>query len=131
MRPEEGELVHNEGVMSFARAFLYSGCPSTINTLWKADDRSTAEILKLFYTYLEAGDSKSRALQKAKLDFIRNNPTNRNPAYWSHIVLTGEPGQLFKKKQPWFWAVFAMSCGMIFILTIRKRKEKKVDAFHS
>jgi CHAT domain-containing protein len=104
-----GELVHNEGVMSFARAFLYSGCPSTINTLWKADDRSTAEILKLFYTYLEAGDSKSRALQRAKLDFIRNNPTNRNPAYWSHIVLTGEPGQLFKKKQPWFWAVFAMS----------------------
>jgi len=126
-----GELVHNEGVMSFARAFLYSGCPSTVNTLWKADDRSTAEILKLFYTYLEAGDSKSRALQKAKLDFIRNNPTNRNPAYWSHIVLTGDPGQLFKKKQPWFWAVFAMSCGMIFVLTIRKRKEKKVDAFHS
>ena len=42
-----GELVHNEGVMSFARAFLYAGCPSTINTLWKADDHSTAEIIQI------------------------------------------------------------------------------------
>jgi CHAT domain-containing protein len=126
-----GELVHNEGVMSFARAFLYSGCPSTINTLWKADDYSTAEILKIFYTYLEAGYSKSLALKKAKLEFIRNNPVYRNPAYWSHIILTGNPDALYKKKQPWVWAVFAISCGTILFLGVRRRKKKKVDAFHS
>jgi CHAT domain-containing protein len=124
-----GEFVHNEGVMSFARAFLYAGCPSTINTLWKADDHSTAEIIRLFYKYLEDGDSKSRALQKAKLEFIRINPLYRNPAYWSHIILTGNPCALYKKKQPWIWAVFAISCGTILFFTIRKRKEKKVDAF--
>ena len=126
-----GQLVHNEGVMSFARAFLYSGCPSTINTLWKADDYSTAEILKIFYTYLEAGYSKSRALKKAKLEFIRNNPVYRNPAYWSHIILTGNPDALYKKKQPWIWAVFAISCGTVLFLGVRRRKKKKVDAFHS
>jgi CHAT domain-containing protein len=126
-----GELVHNEGAISFARAFLYSGCPSTINTLWKADDHSTADILRLFYKYLDAGYTKSRALQKAKLEFIRNNPVNRDPGYWSHIILTGNPGALYKKKQPWFWAVFVMGCGTILFFTIRKRKEKKVDAFHS
>jgi CHAT domain-containing protein len=127
----KGELVRNEGVMSFARAFQYAGCPSTINTLWKADDRSTSEILKLFYSYLESGYSKSAALQKAKLDFIRNNPVNRDPSYWSHIILTGNPSALYKKKQPWYWAVFAIICGTILFFTIRKRKEKKVDAFHS
>jgi CHAT domain-containing protein/tetratricopeptide (TPR) repeat protein len=126
-----GELVHNEGVISFARAFLYSGCPSTINTLWKADDHSTAEIIRLFYQYLEEGNTKSRALQKAKLEYIRNNPIYRDPAYWSHIILTGSPAALYKKKQPWIWAVIAISCGTILFLTIRKRKEKKVDAFHS
>jgi CHAT domain-containing protein/tetratricopeptide (TPR) repeat protein len=126
-----GEFVHNEGVMSFARAFLYAGCPSTINTLWKADDHSTAEIIKLFYKYLEEGDDKSLALQQAKLEFIRNNPLFRNPAYWSHIVLTGDPSALYKKKQPWIWAVFAISCGTILFFTVRKRTEKKVDAFHS
>jgi CHAT domain-containing protein len=126
-----GELVHNEGAISFARAFLYAGCPSTINTLWKADDHSTAEVIKLFYKYLEEGSTKSVALQRAKLEFIRNNPVYRDPAYWSHIILTGNPAPLYKKKQPWIWAVFAIICGTILFFTIRKRKEKKVDAFQS
>jgi len=126
-----GALVSNEGAMSFARAFLYAGCPSTINTLWKADDRATSEILRSFYIYLGEGDSKSKALQKAKLEFIRNNPVDRNPAYWSHIILTGSAGALHKKKQPlYWWAVFAISCGAILWITIRM-KNKKVDAFHS
>ena len=125
-----GELVHNEGVMSFARAFLYAGCPSTINTLWKADDHSTAEIIKLFYKYLEEGDNKSLALQRAKLEFIRNNPLFRNPAYWSHIVLTGDTHALYKKRQPWIWAAFVISCGTMLFFSIRKRRGKKVDAFH-
>src|SRR5450432_3135212 len=112
-----GEFVHNEGVMSFARAFVSAGCPSTINTLWKADDHSTAEIFKLFYVYLEAGYSKSQALQKAKLDFIRNNPIYRDPAYWSHIVLTGDPNSLYRKKQSWFWAAFMIG-GSIFFLAL-------------
>jgi CHAT domain-containing protein/Tfp pilus assembly protein PilF len=127
----KGELVRNEGVMSFARAFQYAGCPSTINTLWKADDRSTSEILKLFYVYLESGNSKSVALQKAKLDFIRNNPVNRDPSFWSHIILTGDPAALYQKKQPGYWAAFAIICSTILFFTVRKRKEKKVDAFHS
>ena len=126
-----GELVHNEGVMSFARAFLYAGCPSTINTLWKADDHSTAEIVRLFYKYLEKGESKSRALQHAKIEFIRANPLYRNPAYWSHIVLTGNPCALYNKKQPWIWAVFVISFGTMLFFTIRKKRGKKADAFHS
>lgn len=120
-----GQLVYNEGVMSFARAFLYSGCPSTINTLWKADDHSTAEILRMFYIYLKEGNSKSVALQKAKLEFIRNNPVYRDPAYWSHIVITGDAGALYKKRQPWAWAVFAISCGTILFFTIRKRTKSR------
>ncbi len=126
-----GEFVHNEGVMSFARAFLYAGCPSTINTLWKADDHSTAEIIKLFYKYLEEGDNKSLALQKAKLEFIRNNPLSRNPSYWSHIVLTGDTQALYKKRQPWIGAAFVICFGTILFFLIRKIREKKVDAFHS
>src|SRR5205807_850968 len=124
-----GKWVHNEGVMSFARAFLYAGCPSTINTLWKADDHSTAEIMKLFYKYLEQGDDKLIALQSAKLEFIKNNPLSRNPAYWSHIVLTGDTQALYKKKQPWIWAVFVIGCGTIFFFSIGKMKGKKSRLF--
>jgi len=126
-----GEWVHNEGVMSFARAFLYAGCPSTINTLWKADDHSTAEIIKLFYKYLDQGDNKLIALQRAKLEFIRNNPLSRNPSYWSHIVLTGDTQALYKKRQPWIWAVCAISFATILLFSIRKMKGKEVDAFQN
>ena len=110
--------------MSFARAFLYAGCPSTINTLWKADDQSTAEILSRFYTYLDEGDSKSRALQKAKLDFIEDHPIYRNPAYWSHIVIMGNADALYKKKQPWIWVVLLTGLGATSFFLTRKKIEK-------
>jgi hypothetical protein len=112
--------------MSFARAFLYAGCPSTINTLWKADDKPTSEILKTFYLYLGKGYSKDKALQKAKLDFIRNNPIDRNPAYWSHLILTGSRASLFKQKQPLFWwAVFVIPCATILLTTVWRRKKSR------
>jgi CHAT domain-containing protein len=120
-----GELVRNEGVMSFARAFLYAGCPSTINTLWKADDYSTAEILRRFYTHLNAGDSKSVALQKAKLEFVHDNPVFRNPAYWSHIVIMGNADALYKKKQPGkIWVVTGISFSVFIFFFIRNKKKK-------
>ena len=40
----EGQVVAQEGVISLARAFAYAGCGSTINSLWKADDRATSYI---------------------------------------------------------------------------------------
>ncbi len=114
--------------MSFARAFLYAGCPSTVNSLWKADDRATSEILKQFHHYLLEGDSKSKALQQAKLDFIRQNPLYRNPAYWSHLILTGNANALYKKKQPYGWAVLEYFAARLCFLS--GKKGKKVDAFH-
>jgi CHAT domain-containing protein len=122
----KGQLVSNEGVMSFARAFLYAGCPSTVNSLWKADDRSTSEILKQFHYYLSEGYSKSKALQQAKLDFIHKNPLYRNPAYWSHLILTGNPDALYKKKQPYGWAVFGICfCSAAFIVLKKRKKSRR------
>lgn len=121
----KGRLISNEGVMSFARAFLYAGCPSTINSLWKADDRSTSEILKLFHNYLLRGYSKSKALQQAKLDFIQQNPLYRNPAYWSQLILTGNANALYKEKQPWGWAVFGICCCSAVFFVWKKRKKSR------
>jgi hypothetical protein len=112
--------------MSFARAFLYAGCPSTINSLWKADDKSTSEILERFYDYLGRGFSRSESLQKAKLDFIETHPLYRDPSYWSNLILTGEGTALYRKKQPWRWAVWCIvpviAGGMI---VARKRKPSR------
>ena len=121
----KGQLQSEEGVMSFARAFLYAGCPSTVNSLWKADDKSTSDILERFYSYLAKGCSRSEALQKAKLDFIETHPLYRDPSYWSHLILTGDATPLYKKKQPWSWAVLGIlpiAATGFFFLRRRKRK---------
>ncbi|MEP6725607.1 MAG: CHAT domain-containing tetratricopeptide repeat protein, partial [Bacteroidota bacterium] len=85
----KGELVNNEGIISLGRAFAYAGCGATINSLWKADDKATAAILISFHQYLQRGYTKSKALQKAKLDFINSDALYKSPAYWSNLVLTG------------------------------------------
>ena len=50
---------------------------------------------------------------------------------FDEIDVTGDTQALYKKRQPWIWAVCLISCGTILFFSIRKRKEKKVDAFQS
>jgi CHAT domain-containing protein len=85
----KGEIVDNEGMMSLSRGFLYAGVASTINSLWKADDRSTEDILRRFHHYLEEGDDKAVALRRAKLDYIHGNATYTSPNFWAHLILVG------------------------------------------
>ena len=111
-----GQMIKQEGIMSLSRAFMYAGCPSTVNSLWKADDDATASILKKFHEELETGMTKSAALQQAKLDYIRKNPLHRNPAYWSHLILTGDDSALYQKKTPWYRGLLLLIClgGVVF-----------------
>ncbi|HTE12144.1 MAG TPA: CHAT domain-containing protein, partial [Chitinophagaceae bacterium] len=92
----KGELVNNEGIISLGRAFAYAGCGATINSLWKADDKATAAILKKFHAYLQRGYTKSKALQQAKLDYINSDAVYKSPAYWSNLILTGSIEPVYK-----------------------------------
>ncbi|MBS1600678.1 MAG: CHAT domain-containing protein [Bacteroidetes bacterium] len=122
----EGELVNNEGVISLARAFIYAGCSSTVNSLWKADDKSTASILKQFHIYLEKGYSKSKALQQAKLDYIHSNTVYKSPAYWSHLILIGDNDPVCQKKSFGNIALLAtLSFCSVFLLIIKRKQKKK------
>ena len=86
-----GKLEKSEGVMSMARAFHFSGVPSVVMSLWKVPDGSTKQIMLLFYKYLKEGNSKSVALQKAKLDYLSatDDPALRHPYYWAGFVING------------------------------------------
>ena len=44
-----GKLVRGEGVLSLGRAFAYAGCPSIVMSLWPAQDKATADIMRYFY----------------------------------------------------------------------------------
>jgi CHAT domain-containing protein/tetratricopeptide (TPR) repeat protein len=111
----KGETVDNEGIISLSRGFMYAGCASTVNSLWKADDESTAFILSRFHVYLERGLSKSVALQKAKLDYMHSNAVYITPNYWAHLILIGDTEPVMRKGGQKKWILL---CGGILVLIV-------------
>jgi hypothetical protein len=97
-----------------------------VNSLWKADDKSTSIILKQFHAYLEKGFTKSKALREAKLDYIKSNALYKSPAYWSHLILIGSDEPVCIKKQSYRGPVIAMlSFCFVFVVLVNRNKKKK------
>lgn len=99
-----GELQRGEGVISLARGFAYAGAKSIVSSLWSANDRSTAEIMKLFYEHLKTGLAKDEALQKAKFAYLdqQKDPLNAHPFYWATFIAAGDMAPIkWKKNFPW------------------------------
>ncbi|UBM58199.1 CHAT domain-containing protein [Marinilongibacter aquaticus] len=123
-----GKLQKGEGLISLARGFAYAGCPSTITTLWKAHDESSAWLASRLYHYLEKGWNKADALRQAKLDF-RKSATGQefnHPYYWANFILIGNDQGL---RLP-FWVAYKysiISCSiLVFVLiaafVVRKKR---------
>ncbi len=86
-----GQILQGEGIMSLSRAFTYSGCKSLVTSLWSVSDKSTYDIMTAFYKYLEAGENKSIALQKAKLTYMDNAPpSSSSPKSWAGSIVLGD-----------------------------------------
>lgn len=123
-----GSISKGEGIMSLARGFLYAGVPGIVMTLWAVEDISSATIITKFYEYLKEGDSKSIALKKAKLDYLRNaEPARAHPYFWAAYVQIGDNSPLQSNQLSLYY--YAASFGailLILLLFIRKRKTKSV-----
>jgi CHAT domain-containing protein len=74
-------------LLGLARGFLYAGTPSLVVSLWTVNDRSTAQLMRRFYTGLNSGLSKSRALRDAIIEVKSSFP---HPFYWAPFVLMGK-----------------------------------------
>src|SRR5260221_3912020 len=125
----QGELAGKEGVISLSRAFAYAGCASTINSLWKADDKATAYILKRLYVYLKKGYTKAKALQQAKLDYLSGDAINKSPSYWAHLVLMGDESALYVSTGWWTWGLVGLGLAGVAVVLVRRRKGKKSAIF--
>jgi CHAT domain-containing protein len=125
-----GEVVAQEGVISLARAFAYAGAGSTINSLWKADDEATCYIIRRFYIHLREGETKARSLQLAKIDYLKSDATEKSPAYWAHLVLTGDSSPLYTKGFEWKWLllIVPLGAGGGAAVAVRRRGRKKKSA---
>lgn len=80
-----------EGMISLAHAFNYAGSESILTSLWKIDEQSSTQIIKLFYDNLSNGVAKHEALRKAKLDYISTAEGRTvSPQYWAGLILIGD-----------------------------------------
>jgi CHAT domain-containing protein/Tfp pilus assembly protein PilF len=86
-----GNIVRGEGLLGLSRAFLYAGAENLMVSLWKVQDRATADLMVDFYRlyYANPEQGYSAALREAKLDMIATE-RYAHPYYWSPFVLLGK-----------------------------------------
>ena len=85
-----GKETRGEGLIGLTRGFMYAGVPRVVATLWRINDRATAEFMVYFYeAMLNHHEPPSKALRTAQ---IRMWAANKNaiPHYWSAFILQGE-----------------------------------------
>ena len=87
-----GELVRNEGMRGMVEAFSRAGTKRILASLWKIDERASAEIITQFYSELFREMDPDMALQQAQIQFLNTaHPEEQHPYYWSGIQLFGNP----------------------------------------
>ncbi len=89
-RTAVGREVRGEGLMGLTRGFLYAGVPRVVASLWRVQDRTTAELMTRFYRALwQDGLPPAAALRQAQRS-LRGEPRYRDPYSWAGFVLQGE-----------------------------------------
>ncbi len=84
-----GKEMGGEGLIGLTRAFQYAGARSVLASLWRVEDKATAELMRRFYTYLKSGMTKDEALRHAQIDLIHSKDYS-NPRDWAAFQLNGD-----------------------------------------
>jgi CHAT domain-containing protein len=85
------EVPAGEEFVGLTRAFLYAGSPAVLAALWKVNDRSTLDFMRLVYRNLEAR-GPAGALAEAQRTVIHSRTKYAHPYFWAPFVLVG-PGK--------------------------------------
>jgi CHAT domain-containing protein len=121
----QGKLYNGEGVFSFNRQFAALGIPSSISSLWQANDQSTYKITELFYKYLSKGMPLDVALQQAKKDFRSLSSKEKTlPCYWAASILVGQTDSIpIQKPFPWIWVIGVMIIVVVGVGAFKLKKQ--------
>jgi CHAT domain-containing protein len=86
-----GKEIRGEGLVGLTRGFMYAGAPRVVASLWKVDDRATAELMKRFYgAMLRPGSlPPAAALREAEIALSKTKGWE-SPHYWAAFTLQGE-----------------------------------------
>lgn len=121
-----GPMLQGEGIMSMARAFQYTGCPSLVMNLWACDDEASGAIIAALCERIRSGEELDDALREAKLEHLStSDPAKAHPFYWSTLVLIGDE-RTIDLSRPWYrnlwvWGGAAALVALIGWAFLRKR----------
>ncbi|TPN87623.1 CHAT domain-containing protein [Aquimarina algicola] len=115
-----GKIAKGEGIMSLGSAFQYAGSKSLLLTNWSVSDRTTPELMQYFYKNLKEGMNKSKALQQAKLTYIKEADIHsRDPFYWGSFYLVGDTSAMhFEDNTLLYWMIGLGGIGLLFLILL-------------
>ena len=124
-----GKQFKGEGIFSMARSFAYAGCESIIMSYWKANDNSTAEVMRFFYKYLVQGVTIDKALTIAKRAYInQGEELTSHPSTWAAFVALGDMNTpIFNNQKAStniYWYVLLLSLFTLALILVVKRRAK-------
>jgi|GEM_PF-2170833 len=115
-----GEIEEGIGIVSLSNAFFFAGTPSTISSLWSAQDLSSSEIMIEFYRQLKLGKTKSASLRAAKLAYLdKADKLKIQPFFWANYVVYGSDVALFEAESSTKWYTYligVLSCIALFFI---------------
>lgn len=85
-----GREILGEGLLGLGRGFMSAGAQRVAASLWRVQDRATAELMGHFYRHLlRDGETPAAALRAAQRT-IRQQRRWRHPYYWAAFVVQGD-----------------------------------------
>lgn len=118
-----GQILSGEGVLGLSTAFLSTGVPAVLASLWPVDDGATTEFMRRYYGFLSEGQDCAEALASTQ-DVLRAGPETRHPYYWAGFVLVGEGSIQPRLASARGWLIPA-SVGLlavgVLVATLRRR----------
>jgi CHAT domain-containing protein len=106
-----GRLLHGEGVLSLAYAFLHAGARTVVASLSRFEDRAAQELFRRFAFHLARGRSVAAALRAAQLERLAQGAASPD---WAAVVVLGDgervpfPGGVKARHPQWRWLTAAL-----------------------
>lgn len=122
-----GKDIKGEGLVGITRGFMYAGAGGVVASLWKVDDKASAELMNHFYhAMLQDGLPPAAALRVAKQKMWSQKRWH-SPYYWAAFVLQGEYGQSLRdgetaRSSALGGGAVAILCGALLVFTVARRK---------
>lgn len=126
-----GKDVSGEGLVGLTHSFMSAGSKSVVASLWKVDDRATANLMRPFYeSLLQQGMSTRAALRAAKLKMIKEKQW-REPFFWAGFVLQGEyTNHIVVENDSWLhpgWVLLALLILLSLGVVVFRRRHARLS----